>query len=370
MRHVLVVVLCLFTAAHAETVDTRLLWRSSEVDGGVVLGDVLRVDPTASAVYVGYQAGFSIAVLRIDADGAKSTKVDVRGEAPGHVNMPAAFDAADDGSAFAVIGTMGSARAAVRRPALPPFEDVVNLEPVFDEPGMAQGHGVRFTDDAVVTYVSQQPMRDMKRTQVRILRHDERDGTVTVIHTVEEAEADVENPVTSASSWDWDVSPEGRVFIATDYHSGTVATFQPDGTPGPRLEIPVEIVRKSDEVIESIRKSYEQYDAIPEISRPEVLENYPAIAALSTGGENGHLYVMSSAGKGTGRESVQRVHWWLVDTTSDDAPRREEIELPKGEWSVSDVAWFGDRIYVVGEDASRDGAPEIVCLQRADALAN
>jgi len=370
MRNVLVVSLCLVTTAHAGTVDTRLLWRSSEVDDGVVLGDLMRVDATASGVFVGYQAGFSVEVLWIDAEGSMSESVEIAGEAPGHVNMPAAFDVAHDGSAFAVIGTMGSARAAVRRPVFPPFDDVVNLDPVFDEPGMAQGHGVRFADGAVFTYVSQQPRRDMRRKQVRILRHDATNGEVTTIHAVEEADDDVENYFSSAIAWDWDVSPDGTVYVFDDYHSGTVAVFASDGTPGRRLELAVEIVRKSDETIESTRKSYEKFDAIPEIPRPEVLENFAAIATLSTGGENGRLFAMSSAGMGKGRERVDRLHWWVVDTATGESLRREEIALPDGQWSVSDVVWFGDRIYVAGEDASRDGVPEILCLQRVGSLSN
>jgi hypothetical protein len=30
------------------------------------------------------------------------------------------------------------------------------------------------------------------------------------------------------------------------------------------------------------------------------------------------------------------------------------------------IEWFGDRIYVAAEDASRAGEPEVLCLERLD----
>ncbi len=360
-RILLALLLCLpISSPAADPIETRLLWRSSEIDEGVVLGDAHRMVPSAGAVHV-LHGQMDVELVTIDAAGTTSRVVRIAGEAPGHVNRVSGIDVSVDGTTLAVSNAM-PARTIVRSPVMPPFDRVESIDPVFDAAGFAIGVGVRVVDGAVVSYASQQPTSDLGTRIVRLVHHDLATGVATVLH---EAGGPIRSGLDSRTAWTWDASPDGTVFVNDDYHTATIAAFAPGGTQHWRTEVPVRIVRKSDELIAANRESYDAHrDVLPGATMPTVLENYAAIVGMSARAEDGRLYVVSSAGRGSGLDTVEHVEWWILDTATGSVVGQESLELPEGAWVVDVIAWLGDRIYVMGEDMDRGGVPEVVCLER------
>lgn len=361
MRVPFVALLLLSSIAGAETIDVELLWRSSEIDGGVVMNDVSVIVPTDTGVYLAQLKMMGLDVMRIDAQGTSSEVVEIVGEAPGHVNAPGSVDVSRDGSTLAVTASI-QGRTAVRSPVMPPFAKTETVEPYFDDPGMATGSGQRIVDGAVITFTSQQPAGDVDTRVTRLVRHDTATGEAIVLH-------EDRRPATSGRDspmlWSWDATDAGVVFLNDDFHSGSIVAYEADGTPRFRIELPVEIRHLSDEVIENNRKQYEMLRGqIPASALPTVVETFPAIQVLAARGLDGRVHVVSSAGVDRPRETIDRIEWWVIDATSGDVIGREAIELPGGQWQFTAITWFGDRIYVAGSDMAGDGVPEVVCLRR------
>ena len=316
--------------------------------------------PTADAVYV-LHGQMDVELVAVDADGTTSRVVPITGEAPGHVNRVGGIDVSVDGTTLA-LGSAMPARTVVRSPVLPPFDRVETIDPVLDAAGVAIGVRVRVVDGAVVSYASQQPTSDLDTRIVRLVHHDLATGVATVLH---EDGGTIRSGLDSRTAWTWDASPDGTVFVNDDYHTATITAYAPDGAQRWRTEVPVRIVRKSDELIAANRESHEAHrDVLPGATMRTVLENYAAISGMSARAQDGRLFVVSSAGRGSGLDTVERVDWWILDAATGSIVGQESLDLPEGAWVVDVIAWLGDRIYVMGEDMDRGGEPEVVCLER------
>jgi hypothetical protein len=364
MRRVIALVLLSVTFSRsiaAGPIESRLLWRSSEIQDGVVLGDIHRIVPTLREIFVVHGTFMNTELLAIDSDGTTSTVVDLAGEAPGHLQRPYDVDVRSDGNMLALVSGMPG-RVAVRTPVQPPFDHTSTIEPHFDAPGMSSGMGVRIVDGAVLTHMGQQPATDLQTRIVRIVHHDLDSPSATVLR---EESGPLTNRLDGALFWVWDAGADGSVFLSDDYHSGVITAHAPDGTLQWRTEVPVQIVRKSDEVIEANRASYEQQRGrVPDELIPVLLENYRAVDELCARAGDGLLRVVSAAGRGVGREAIESVSWWLVDMETGEVIGQESLDLPDGTWSFYSITWFGDRIYLAGEDQSRGGEPEVFCFER------
>ncbi len=364
MRRILLLMLfCVIASPSSavEPIEARLLWRSSEIEDGVVLGAIQRIVPTTAGVFVVHGNFMSMELLSIDSAGMTSTMVDLVGEAPGHLHRPYDVDVTSDGTMLALVSAMPG-RIAVRKPVWPPFEHTETIEPFFDEPGMASGMGVRVVDGAVISHLGQQPGSNPMNRVVRIVHHDLATAAATMLS---EESGPLDNGFDSALFWVWDARADGTVFLNDDYHSGALSALAPDGTIRWRIEVPVQIERKSDEVIEANLASYErQRGQVPDELIPVLLENYRAVDEICARAEDGLLRVLSAAGRGVGRDSIERVSWWLVDMATGEVVGEESLDLPGGTWTFTTISWFGDRIYVAGEDASREEEPEVLCFER------
>lgn len=345
----------------AEGIEARLSWRSSEIEDGVVLGEIQRLVPTTTGLFVVHGNFSNTELLAIDLDGMGSTLVDLAGEAPGHLHRPYDVDVTQDGTMLALVSSVPG-RVAVRRPVWPPFERTETIEPFFDGPGIASSMGVRVVDGAVISHLYQQPRSDLTTRVVRLVRHDLESATGIVLR---EESGGLGNDLDGALFWVWDAGADGTVFLNEDYHSGALSAYAPDASVRWRIEVPVRIVRKSDEVIEANRASYEkQRGQVPEELIPALMENYRAIDEICARAGDGRLRVLSSAGHGIGHDTIEGVSWWLVDMATGDVLGQESLALPEGAWSFTTMCWFGDRIYVAGQDASRDDEPEVLCFER------
>lgn len=362
-RILLLMLFCVFASPSSavEPIEARLLWRSSEIEDGVVLGDIQRIVPTNAGVFVVHGNYSNTELLSIDGEGTTCTLVDLAGEAPGHLHRPYDVDVTSDGTRLALVSSIPG-RVAVRSPVWPPFEHTETIEPFFDAPGIASGMGVRVVDGAVIAHVYQQPGSDLRARVVRIVHHDLESATATMLR---EESGPLDNDFDGALFWVWDARADGTVFLNDDYHSGAVSAHAPDASLLWQIEVPVRIERKSDEVIETNLASYErQRGHVPDEMIPALLENYRAVDEICARGEDGLLRVLSSAGRGIGRDSIARVSWWLVDMETGEVVGQESLDLPEGTWTFTTICWFGDRIYVAGEDASREDEPEVLCFER------
>jgi len=357
---IVIAALATTTASVAELVPTRLLWRSTEIDGGVVLNPVTSLAPFENGVLVGH--GFSnMGAVMITADGSASQVLDVAGEAPGHVNRPRALDVSSDGSLLALIGGIGG-QCVVRRPVRPPFDHVATI-PKLDEPeGMPQGFGIRLVEGAVVRHTGVQPATDYDALLVRLVRHDLDGGAPVVLH------GELESPnrqILGAQAWVWDAEPDGSVYLSDDYESGSLVAIDPDGSVRFRVDVPVEILRFDEDSIEQQKRQRESLRGrVPDGALPVVRETRRAVARVSVRAAEGRVLVVSSAGLGRDRDTVERISWWVLDADSGKVVGQRQIDLPDGAWWVRTIEWFGDRIYVAAEDASRAGEPEVLCLER------
>ena len=365
MRRILLLVLLGVMASPSfavEPIEARLLWRSSEIEGGVVLGAIQRIVPTTRGVFVVHGSFMSMELVSIDPAGTTSTVVDLAGEAPGHLHRPYDVDVTSDGTMLALVSAMPG-RIAVREPVWPPFEHTETIEPFFDEPGIASGMGVRAVDGAVISHVYQQPGSNPMSRVVRIVHQDLATAAATLLR---EESGPVDNGFDSALFWVWDAGADGTVFLNDDYHSGALSALASDGTLRWRIEVPVRIERKSEEVIESNLANYEkQRGQVPDELIPVLIENYRAIGEICARAGDGLLRVLSAAGYGVGHDTIERVTWWIVDMATGEVVGQQSLDLPEGTWSFATITWFGDRIYFAGEDASRDDEPEVLCFERA-----
>lgn len=348
------------TATAAELVPTRSSWRSTEIDGGVVLNPVTSLAPFENGVLVGH--GFSnIGAVMIAADGSASQVLDVAGEAPGHVDRPRALDVSRDGSLLALIGGIGG-QGVVRRPVRPPFDHVAAIRSLDDPEGMPQGFGLRLVDGAVIRHTGVQPATDYDALLVRLVRHDLGGAAPVVLH--EEFESP-NRQILGALAWVWDAEPDGSVYLSDDYESGSIVALGPDGSVRFRVDVPVEILRFDEDSVEQQKRQRDSMRGkVPEAVLPVVRETRRAIAHLSVRADEGRAFVVSSAGLGRGRDAVEQVSWWVVDTGTGEVLGQQRLDLPDGAWWVRTIEWFGDRIYVAAEDASRAGEPEVLCLER------
>lgn len=341
--------------------EATIAWRSSELRGGILIGSVTRLSTSKEGV-LAYDRQLDSAVF-IDRDGESVSVIDVTGEAPGTLPMVVDVDASDDGSRLAAISLLPPARAMVRDSFDEPYEVVLDDAVPRDADGFWFGVSLRVGEEGLITYRVRQltPTSPGKTGEISILDYSSGERTSHLSEYWTHG-----GPLDGVGSWVWDAGAGDVVYVGQDYYSGRVRAIAPDGTELFSAIVPAAEIKKSEEVIARIRRSYEQNATLPGAQMPRIIETYPILIDISADHDSDVIRVSTSEGLGRGAASVKDLHWWVLDATNGTVLSRVSIEIPDGEWAVSRLAWTDGAVYVLAADMSRSGEPEIVRIELRD----
>ena len=337
----------------------HLAWRTADIRGGLLIGTVDRLVGTEQGVFA-FDAQLG-AVHFVSAGGDSFALLEVEGEAPGLAYGVSDVDVTPSADRLALIQSVPPARAWTRSPIVPAYSSVNRFDAPFVDGAFMVGVSLRATEQGLVTHHTFQ-MRDDLRLQYGRLSFYDHDDSSTVIFEKSSSGA---HALVGASSWVFDASADGTVYLNDVYDVPILRAFRSDASVLFETLLETTTVRKSAEVIAGNKASYEKLSEISPTLVPDVIETYREIIGIGTRGRPGTVCAVTAAGIGRGKESVESVSWWVLDGRTGAVLSKERVSLPSGRWRVSRVTWFGDRVYLLVTDPTGDGGFEILALDLA-----